>query len=421
MDEFEALLTVHKAAVERLVRYKLPTRFDAEDVLQETYLQAMLKFHTLRNKSSFKPWILAIARNQCNAWFRRKSLHDPLSLEELLETRQLPGSQGIEEVSATHETLNALKLRDKQILQLFYLQDLSMADIAHAMQIPIGTVKSRLHAAKIQFRKHYPYPPQQKGVAPMKKMPAYLPEYQITPSAEPEFPVRHEELPGMLIIPRLGETLTFGMYDFPERKRTGVYHQTVTGKVVVHGLEGVEIQSKYTDADSTEESTIFAQLTDSFCRYLGGMFTTDTGTRSILTFLDGEEFSSAYGIGENNCGFSVHRVPKGEIVQKNGELSTAASGDISDIVGRFTVCLGGKAYDTVRLVDLEVCGDDHMLCEYYLDQQGRTILWRRFNRDDWKQQHYGQNWSEKLPENERLILNGETYVHWYDCITDYIL
>ena len=30
-------------------------------------------------------------------------------------------------------------------------------------------------------------------------------------------------------------------------------------------------------------------------------------------------------------------------------------------------------------------------------------------------------WTEILPKNERMIVNGETYVHWYDCITDYIL
>jgi len=59
--------------------------------------------------------------------------------------------------------------------------------------------------------------------------------------------------------------------------------------------------------------------------------------------------------------------------------------------------------------------------EQYLDKNGRTILWRRFNRDDWAIDRFGKRWSEQLPENERLTINGDTYVHWYDCITDYIL
>ena len=47
--------------------------------------------------------------------------------------------------------------------------------------------------------------------------------------------------------------------------------------------------------------------------------------------------------------------------------------------------------------------------------------WRRFNRNDWMLENYGRPWTELLPENERLTINGETFVHWYDCITDYIL
>ncbi|MBQ6095431.1 MAG: hypothetical protein IJL09_08495 [Lachnospiraceae bacterium] len=62
-----------------------------------------------------------------------------------------------------------------------------------------------------------------------------------------------------------------------------------------------------------------------------------------------------------------------------------------------------------------------VVSEQFLDQNGRTILWRRFNKNDWHIEHYGgKPWSEQLPENDRLIVDGETYVQWYDCITDYI-
>ena len=59
--------------------------------------------------------------------------------------------------------------------------------------------------------------------------------------------------------------------------------------------------------------------------------------------------------------------------------------------------------------------------EQFIDQNGKTVLWRRFNRNNWHFDHYGQLWNEKLPDNEQLAINGETYVHWYDCITDYIM
>ena len=65
--------------------------------------------------------------------------------------------------------------------------------------------------------------------------------------------------------------------------------------------------------------------------------------------------------------------------------------------------------------------EEGVVTEQYLDRNGRTILWRRFNRNDWMQDSYKRPWTELLPENERITVDGETYVHWYDCITDYIL
>ena len=62
-----------------------------------------------------------------------------------------------------------------------------------------------------------------------------------------------------------------------------------------------------------------------------------------------------------------------------------------------------------------------VVSEQFLDKNGKTILWRRFNRDDWAIDRYKKKWSEQLPENDQLTVNGVTYVQWYDCITDYIL
>ena len=89
-------------------------------------------------------------------------------------------------------------------------------------------------------------------------------------------------------------------------------------------------------------------------------------------------------------------------------------------IGRYTITIGGKSYDTVCVMDIETynCG---IVSEQFLDQNGKTILWRRFNRDDWAIDRYKKKWSEQLPDNEQLIINGITYVHWYDCITEYIL
>jgi hypothetical protein len=61
------------------------------------------------------------------------------------------------------------------------------------------------------------------------------------------------------------------------------------------------------------------------------------------------------------------------------------------------------------------------MTQTYLDKNGRTVLRRIYNKDDWTYKKYRQKWSERLLQNEIVYINGETYVHRYDCITDYVL
>lgn len=423
MEDFERLLGECMPALERFVKFKINNRFDAEDILQETCMTAAQKQDTLQNPSVFKAWLLRIARNKCIDYYREQAKKLGIPLDVLPEPTFQTGLYGRTEPSPVRDTLELLGDKDKQILYLYYFQNLPQAEIAIRLKIPLGTVKRRLHDAKQKFKTLYPYPPKTKGESGMKQLPEIMPPYTIERSAKPPFEVRHEELPGMLIVPQKGEKLSFAMYDHPERKQSGIYCLKVTGDVMIHDIRGVEITSQYIGCDGQkEESTIFAQLTDSHCRYLGGMRIGDEGVRHIITFLDGDVFTYAYAIGEDNSGFEVDRHPKGVIKSYDDGLVTNASGDVSDIVGRYDVTLDGKTFDTVRLIDIQTNSDgSRMLCEYYLDQNGRTVLWRRFNRDDWAFGRYGKTWSDMLPDNEKLLVNGQIYVHWYDCITDYIL
>jgi hypothetical protein len=109
-------------------------------------------------------------------------------------------------------------------------------------------------------------------------------------------------------------------------------------------------------------------------------------------------------------------------VKRNGSIiTTDNSEEIIDIVGRYNVTIGGKTYDTVCIMDIGKYNSG-IISEQFLDKSGRTILWRRFNPDNWLVERYGgKTWSERFPNSERLVVNGVTCVHSYDCITDYIL
>ncbi len=260
----------------------------------------------------------------------------------------------------------------------------------------------------------------------MKKLPEYLPEYKIEKSELAPFSVKWEELQGWLMIPRVGEKLTWGLYDMPSGKRTEYTEMKAIGKAEVHGIEGVEISAiqygaeDYYRTGSVDqmERRFVAQLTDTHCRYLAESHI-ENGVRKLYTFLDGELFINNWGFGEDNCGNEVNLSAKGLLIRDGNTINGHTDKETVDIVGRYKVTIGGKTYDTICVMDIQ-CFNDGVASEQYLDPNGRTVLWRRFNKNDWANKRYGKLWTEMLPDNERLTVNGETYVHWYDCVTDYI-
>jgi len=429
MDEFEKLLRDVTSGVERFVRYRLPSQADADDVLQEVYLSAYRGYPGLKNQDAFKSWIISIARNKCNDYFRAKAAQMEISIEELSQQELSAGRLGISVVHTVRETLDRLGDKDKQILYLYFWKELPQSEIAKLLDIPVGTVKSRLHTAKQHFKNEYPYQTRKpKGEPTMQKLPEYIPDYTIARLDAEPFSVRWEEMQGWLIIPKLGQKLTWGMYDFPERRRTSWCKMAVVGRAEVHGLQGVEITAvQYGDGDDRDpgfedsmERRFVAQLTDTHSRYLAESHW-EGDIRKCYTFLDGEAFLNNWGFGEDNCGNEINLVRKGLLHRDGSDITTPPVREVLDVVGRYAVTINGKCYDTVCVMDVELY-NEAVVSEQYIDQNGRTVLWRRFNRDDWAIERFGgKPWSEKFPDNERLTINGETYVHWYDCISDYIL
>ena len=155
VSEFEKLISRERISIERFVRFKICVKEDADDILQNVYITAMQKFNQLKNKESFKAWIISIARNKCNDYFREKAKVLELPVEELLETKLMPGRQGFTEIKSVQETLEKLGGKEKQILYLYFWKEMTQEEIAEKLGIPLGTVKSRLHTAKKKFKEKY--------------------------------------------------------------------------------------------------------------------------------------------------------------------------------------------------------------------------------------------------------------------------
>ena len=426
MREFDRLLQENLAPLQRYVHFKISNRYDAEDILQEVCLTATERFESLHDKSAFKAWLIGIAGHKCNDYYRRKAKNKTISLESLPESALTIGRCGITARGVVHDTLDALGEQEKRVIYLYFFENLSQEEIARKLAVPVGTVKSRLHYAKKKFKQIYPYQERAEGETIMKKIPEILPAYTIEPICDIPFSVRWEELQGWLLVPRVGEKLVWGLFDASTHKRTEWTEMEAIGKTEIHGIEGVEIIAIQYDAENyyrtgsvdRMERRFVAQLTDTHCRYLAESHV-ENGVRKVFTFLDGDSFLNNWGFGEDNCGNEVHLAAKGLLTRHGNKVEGFTKRETVDVVGRHKVTVGGKSYDTICVMDIQ-CFNDGVVTEQYLDRNGRTVLWRRFNKNDWAYHHYGKLWTDILPDNERLTVNGETYVHWYDCVTDYI-
>ena len=155
VSDFEKLISQERISIERFVRFKICVKEDAEDILQNIYITAMQKFNQLKNKDSFKPWIISIARNKCNDYFRERAKLLELPVEELLETKLMPDRHGFTEMQSVQDTLEKLGEKEKQILYLYFWKEMTQEQIAEKLGVPLGTVKSRLHTAKKKFKENY--------------------------------------------------------------------------------------------------------------------------------------------------------------------------------------------------------------------------------------------------------------------------
>ena len=411
------LYAAHLRVLQRFVYYRLPSRADADDVLQEIALAVLCAKGIPEEEEKQKAWLLGVARHKCADYFRK--VYRPLAGEEGgFEPDYIQTRVGLD----VRDCLEALPEMDRQALALHYLEDRPQAEIAVRLGIPPGTVKSRLHSAKARFREQY-----EEGERMMKKeLPLILPAYTIEPIPLPPFEARCEELIGWMLVPRLGEKLQWGLYDLPERTRTERYEMEAVGRASVHGIEGVELTARESNGGQHEAAhrnddltrTFVAQLTDTHVRCLAESHVQD-GVRHFYTFLDGDAFLDNWGFGEDNRGKEILLARKG-IITREGNALTAQAIPAMDVVGRYAVTINGKRHDTICLVDLEAY-DTGVCAEQFIGQNGRTVLWRRFNHNGWHSERYGMPWTEKLPENERLTVNGEIYVYWYDCITEYVM
>jgi len=251
----------------------------------------------------------------------------------------------------------------------------------------------------------------------MTNFPKTAPQITVQKHLSPPFPLTCEEIPGFFIIPRVGEKATFAFYDNPAHVLTGIHTLRCTHEAEIHGITCVLVENNYQDTDgNTTQTTNFIRRTETHISHIAQM-STQNGLFQFSSFLD-DGFLENYGFGDDNIGSEIAQITKGVVTLVTDSKFSVAKHECQDIFGRYNVTIGMQCYDTVAMLTL---WEEGIATIIYLDKNGRTVLFRRYNRIDWSYGRYGENWEEKLPNSEVIYINAEKYVHWYDCIGDYSL
>lgn len=149
-DAFAVVYDQYKNLVYRTAFLMLGHTGEAEDALQEVFLKVYRSLASYDpRKGAFSTWLYRITANHCINVYRSED-PDPLPLEAA-------GGEAPDELSLDGELLAAalgkLSVRLRAVIVLRYYADLSYAEIGEALDLPLGTVKSRLNAALAALRR----------------------------------------------------------------------------------------------------------------------------------------------------------------------------------------------------------------------------------------------------------------------------
>jgi len=166
-DAFEIIVQRYADELVMFLTKQTGSRAVAEDVFQETFLQVHQSASTFDLSRRFKPWLYTIAVNKGRDHHRRNAKRKAMSLSatldaggegqsfaDLLESdvdQPWEGMMGTEDREQVKQLVDDLPEHFREILLLSYYQKMSYTQIAESLEIPLGTVKSRLHSAVAAF------------------------------------------------------------------------------------------------------------------------------------------------------------------------------------------------------------------------------------------------------------------------------
>jgi len=145
----DAFITHTRPLAYRVAHSMLGDPHRCEDVLQDVYLAVYQKIGQLRDPQAFRGWFCSIVINRCRRLLRERT---PEPLDDFLEVPASAGmAERVQDRLQVQDAMARLNDQDRVILTLREVFDMAYQEIADSLEIPVGTVRSRLAKARLRL------------------------------------------------------------------------------------------------------------------------------------------------------------------------------------------------------------------------------------------------------------------------------
>ena len=150
---FAELIERYEPRLRYYVRKMLGQRQSTEDVLQDVWLAVFRGVPRLANVTAFRAWLYRITHDRVVGEIRRRPpAHEQLRDADLVDDQGEETRFSQEDAKAIHAALDSLSSEHREVLVFRYLEEMNYEDIAQIVGCRLGTVRSRLHYAKLALR-----------------------------------------------------------------------------------------------------------------------------------------------------------------------------------------------------------------------------------------------------------------------------
>ncbi|MEW6289630.1 MAG: sigma-70 family RNA polymerase sigma factor [Thermodesulfobacteriota bacterium] len=159
---FNRLVLLYQTKIYNLALNYVKSQEEAKDLAQDIFVTVYRSLPKLREKEKFTSWLYQIAINHCRNRYKklsRRGYFNNISLDDEESFLQIPGDEGPEKslqrkntINLVRSTIDSLPEAEKEIILLRDIQELAYEEISAILDIPLGTVKSKLNRARTSLK-----------------------------------------------------------------------------------------------------------------------------------------------------------------------------------------------------------------------------------------------------------------------------